>query len=36
MEKVLPPDGTDACPYYIRDLGTVFFIQAASRRLARE
>lgn len=29
LEKVLTPDGTDASPYYIRDLGTIFFIQAA-------
>ncbi len=30
LEKVLPPDGSDASPYYLRDLGTIFFIQAAS------
>ena len=30
LEKILPPDGTDQNPYYIRDLGTIFFIQAAS------
>ncbi len=30
LEKVLTPDGTDHSPYYIRDLGTIFFIQAAS------
>ena len=30
LEKILPPDGTDRSPYYIRDLGTIFFIQAAS------
>jgi len=30
LEKILPPDGTDHNPYYIRDLGTIFFIQAAS------
>lgn len=30
LEKVLEPDGTDASPYYIRDLGTIFFIQAAA------
>ncbi|MHA1292009.1 MAG: hypothetical protein ACTSQJ_05005 [Promethearchaeota archaeon] len=29
LEKVLPPDGTDKSPYFIRDLGTIFFIQAA-------
>ena len=33
LEKVLYPDGSDASPYHIRDLGTIFFIQAASRRL---
>ena len=30
LEKVLEPDGTDASPYHIRDLGTIFFIQAAA------
>jgi len=34
LEKVLPPDGTDASPYHIRDLGTTFFIQAVSELLA--
>ena len=29
LEKVLPPDGTDRNPYYIRDVGTIFFLQAA-------
>lgn len=29
LEKILPPDGTDRSPYHIRDLGTIFFIQAA-------
>ena len=33
LEKVLPPDGTDGSPYYIRDLGTIFFVQAVSRYL---
>ncbi len=33
LEKVLPPDGTDRSPYHIRDLGTIFFIQAASKIL---
>jgi len=33
LEKVLPPDGTDRSPYHIRDLGTIFFIQAASMLL---
>ncbi|HOJ40494.1 MAG TPA: hypothetical protein PK644_08545, partial [bacterium] len=26
LEKVMPPDGTDASPYHIRDLGTIFFV----------
>lgn len=30
LEKILPPDGTDANPYHLRDLGTIFFVQAAS------
>jgi uncharacterized protein YyaL (SSP411 family) len=30
IEKVMPPDGTGRNPYYIRELGTVFFIQAAA------
>ena len=30
IEKVMPPDGTGRNPYYIRDLGTVFYIQAAA------
>jgi hypothetical protein len=34
LEKILPPDGTDNSPFYIRDLGTIFFIQAASSALA--
>ncbi len=29
LEKILPPDGTDRSPYHLRDLGTIFFIQAA-------
>lgn len=33
IEKVLPPDGTDACPWQIRDLGTIFFVAAASLAL---
>lgn len=33
LEKVLPPDGTDRSPYYIRDLGTIFFIIAALKHL---
>lgn len=34
LEKVLPPDGTDRHPYYLRDLGTIFFVTAAARYLA--
>ena len=30
LEKIMPPDGTDRSPYHIRDLGTIFFIQAAA------
>lgn len=33
LEKVLPPDGTDRSPYHVRDLGTIFFVQAAARWL---
>lgn len=33
LEKVMPPDGTDRSPYHLRDLGTIFFIQAASNIL---
>jgi rhamnogalacturonyl hydrolase YesR len=33
LEKVLEPDGTDSSPYYIRDLGTIFFIQAAAKAI---
>jgi len=29
LEKVLMPDGSDRLPYYLRDVGTIFFIQAA-------
>lgn len=35
LEKVLPPDGTDRSPYHIRDLGTIFFVKAASLRISR-
>ena len=30
LEKMIFPDGTDHTPYHIRDLGTIFFVQAAS------
>jgi hypothetical protein len=33
LEKITPPDGTDSSPYYLRDLATIFFIQAASEYL---
>jgi hypothetical protein len=31
IEGVEAPDGTDASPYYVRDLATIFFVQAVSR-----
>ena len=34
LEKILPPDGTDNSPYYLRDLGTMFFVQAAAFALS--
>ena len=34
LEKVLAPDGTDRSPYYIRDLGTIFFAQATAMLLS--
>ena len=34
LEKVLPPDGTDRQPYEIRDLGTIFYVQALAMALA--
>ncbi len=30
IEKVMPPDGSGCNPYYIRDLGTIFYIQAVA------
>jgi hypothetical protein len=33
LEKVLPPNGSDRLPYHIRDLGTIFFVQAVARLL---
>jgi hypothetical protein len=29
LEKVLPPNGSDAPPWYLRELGTFFYVQAA-------
>jgi hypothetical protein len=33
LERVAAPNGTDRSPYYVRDLATIFFVQAASRML---
>jgi hypothetical protein len=33
IEGVEAPDGSDASPYYVRDIATTFFVQAASRLL---
>lgn len=33
LERVLAPDGTDRNPYYIRDLGSIFFVQACANFL---
>jgi hypothetical protein len=30
LEKVLPPDGTDRSLYHLRDLSTIFYVQALS------
>ena len=30
LEKIAYPNGTDRSPFHVRDLGTIFFIQAAS------
>jgi len=35
IEKVYYPDGTDRNPYHIRDLGTIFFVQAAVNYVSR-
>jgi hypothetical protein len=35
LSKVLPPDGSDCSPYHLRDLGTIFFVQAAAMWLRR-
>ena len=35
LEKVNAPNGTDCSLYYLRDLGTIFFIQAAAEYLKR-
>jgi len=36
MESVEAPDGSDASPYYLRDLSAIFFVQAASRLLTEQ
>jgi len=33
IEKVLPPNGSDAAPWHIRDLGTIFFVTSAVQTL---
>jgi len=33
LEKILPPDGTDRSPYHVRDVGTIFHLQAVARLL---
>ena len=34
LEQVLPPNGTDRSPFYVRDTATIYFIQAACRFLS--
>ncbi len=36
IEGVEAPGGSDASPYYVRDIATIFFVQAASRLLIDE
>ncbi len=36
LEKILPPNSTDRNPYFIRDLGTIFFIQAVVKYLKQK
>lgn len=36
LEKVCSPDGSDTVPFLVRDLGTIFFIQAASLTCRRK
>jgi len=33
IEKILPPDGTDNVPYLIRDLASIFYVQAVALAL---
>jgi hypothetical protein len=34
IEQVLPPNGSDRSPFYVRDIATIFFVQAACKLLA--
>ena len=34
LEQVLPPNGTDRSPFYVRDIATIFFVQAACKFLS--
>jgi hypothetical protein len=34
LEQVLPPNGSDRSPFYVRDIATILFVQAACRMLA--
>ncbi|MBR2373333.1 MAG: hypothetical protein IKA87_03785 [Lentisphaeria bacterium] len=36
LEKVCYPDGSDNIPFLMRDLGSIFFIQAAAKTLMRK
>jgi len=33
LEKVLPPNGSDEPPWYLREIGTFFYVQAVCRVL---
>jgi hypothetical protein len=33
LEQVLPPNGSDRSPFYVRDMATILFVQAACRML---
>jgi uncharacterized protein YyaL (SSP411 family) len=34
LEQVLPPNGSDRSPFYVRDIATIFFVQAACKYLS--
>jgi len=36
LEKVVMPDGTDRCPYMVRDVASIFYVQAVSQALLEE